>query len=205
MKKLLQFSAYVFNPLLIPVYATLFYFFITRNYFYNHEIYLLFVQVLILTMLLPISIFYLLRSLGLIRTKMLLYKKERKLPLALYSILLFVLIKHSFNGLVVPELYYFFLGLLVSIIIALLMVMLQYKISLHVLGVTALVMFVIGVSAYYNIQLLYIIAFLVVASGMVASSRLMTNQQNNGGIVLGALAGTLPQILLWLIWLFPIT
>ncbi|KAF2520134.1 hypothetical protein E0W68_02610 [Flavobacterium salilacus subsp. salilacus] len=201
MKKLLLFFSYAFNPLLIPLYATLFYFLVTQNYFYKHEIYLVFIQVLILTMLLPISLFYLLRSLGLIRTKMLIDKKERKLPLAFYAVLLLVLIKHSFSVLVIHELYYYFLGSLISIMIALTLILFKQKISLHVMGISSLTVFVISISAYYHISFLYLIAFLILSSGLVASSRLQEKEHSLSGIFLGSIAGILPQVLLWFVWL----
>ena len=201
MKKLLVFFSYAFNPLLIPVYATLFYFMVTQNYFYNHEIYLVFIQVLILTMLLPISLFYLLRSLGIIRTKMLVDKRERKVPLAFYAILLFVLIKHSFSLFVVPELYYYFLGSLISILIALALVLFNHKISLHVMGVSSLTVFVISISAYYHTSFLYLIAFLILSSGLVASSRLQEKEHSLKGIFFCFFAGIVPQVILWFVWL----
>lgn len=203
MKKVLLFFSYAFNPLLIPVYATLFYFMVTINYFYKHEVYLVFLQVLILTMLLPISLFYLLRSLGLIRTKMLVNKKERKLPLAFYAILLFVLIKHSFSVLVIPELYYYFLGSLISILIALALILFHYKISLHVMGISSLTVFVISISAYYHVSFLCLIAFLILSSGLVASSRLQEKEHTLSGVFLGSIVGIAPQVLLWFVWLIP--
>lgn len=204
MKKLLRFSSYVFSPLLIPVYATLFYFLVTRNYFYNHEIYLLFIQVLILTLLLPVSIFYLLRSLGLIRTKMLLHKNERRLPLAFYAVLLLILLKQSFSGLVIPELYYFFMGYLISIVFILLLVLFNIKISLHAMGIASLTVFIISISTYYHISFLYLIVFFILISGLVASSRLLANEQTLKGVAAGALAGIVSQTGLWFLWLIPV-
>lgn len=202
MKRLLPFFSYVFHPLLIPVYATLFYFFITRNFFYEHEIYLTFIQVLILTLLLPISLFYLLRSLGLISPKMM-DKKERKLPLAFYSLLLLVLVKHSFSVINIPELYYYFIGTLISTLLALALVLFKHKASLHVLGIASLTVFIISISAYYHIRFLNLIAFFMVCTGFVASSRLNAKAHTLGEVTLGALIGVLPQIALWYLWLFP--
>lgn len=204
MKKPALIFSYIFNPLLIPVYATLFYFLITINYFHTHEVYLVFIQVLIVTVLLPVSIFYLLRSLGLIKTRMLLNKNERRLPLAIYAVLLFILIKHSLADFVLPELYYYFLGSLISITGALALVLFNYKISLHVLGVSSLTVFVISISAYYHIQLLWIIAILITCCGFVASARLLEKEHTLSGIMLGALIGIVPQVLLWFAWLFPV-
>lgn len=202
MQRLFRFFSFLFHPLLIPSYATLLYFAATHNFFYNHEIYLIFIQVLILTILLPISLFYLLRSFGLLKSK-LVNKKERRLPLAIYAVLLLILLRHSLALLVVPELYYYFLGCLFSLIGALALAIVNIKASIHTLGITTLVMLPIGLSAYYHIQFLGLIIFLILIAGTVATSRLMSGKHTLGEVALGALLGMLPQILLWFIWLMP--
>lgn len=202
MERLFRFFSFLFHPLLIPSYATLLYFTATHNFFYKHEIYLIFIQVLILTILLPISLFYLLRSFGLLKSR-LVNKKERRLPLALYSILLLILLRHSLALLVVPELYYYFLGCLVSLVGALALAIANVKASIHTLAITTLVMLPIGLSAYYHIQFLGLILFLIIASGIVATSRLMAEKHTPGEVALGALLGVIPQVLLWFIWLMP--
>ena len=202
MKKFLAFFSYIFHPIFIPVYATLFYFFITNNFFYKHEIYLTFIQVLILTILLPLSLFYLLRSLGFLKSKML-DPKERKLPLAIYSLLLLTLIKYSLSIVIIPELYYYFLGMLISAALALMLLILGHKASLHMIAISTLILFIISISAYYHIRFLNLIAFFVVCSGLVASSRLQTKAHTMGEITLGILIGVIPQVGLWFIWLLP--
>ncbi|WP_159799705.1 hypothetical protein [Flavobacterium sp. MK4S-17] len=204
MKKLLPAFAYLFHPILIPVYATLFYFIITRNFFYNHEIYLVILQVLTLTVLLPGSLYYLLRSLGIIQTIKLNSNKERRLPLACYAVLLMLLLRHGLATFVIPELYYYILGVFISILMALLLVLFNYRASLHVMGVVSLTLFIISISAYYHVNFLNLIAFFVVCSGLVASGRLYTKSNSLGEIILGALIATLPQLLLWFIWLVPV-
>lgn len=203
MKRILPFFSYLFHPLFIPVYATLFYFLITRNYFYEHEIYLVFVQVLILTVLLPLSLYYLLHSLGIVKSKMLPQNKERRLPLAFYAVLLFILIKHSFAVLVVPELYYYFLGSLISTMLALTLVLFNHKASLHMTGIVSLTVFIISISVYYTIPFLNLIAFFIICVGFTASSRLQAKAHSIGELVLGVLIGALPQVALWYVWLLP--
>jgi len=203
MKKLLPIFSYLFHPLLIPAYATLFYFFITRNFFYQHEIYLVFLQVLILTLLLPMSSFYLLKSLGKVKTRIMNDTKERRLPLAFYCILLLILIRNSFSTIVIPELYYYFLGMLLSAMLALIFLLFGFKASLHMIAMASLTLFIISISAYYHITFLYIIIFLVLCSGFVASSRLQSGTNGLSEIVLGTLLGILPQVGLWYFWLLP--
>lgn len=202
MKGFIHAFSYIFHPLLIPVYATLFYFFVTWSYFHGPEAYLVFVQVLILTMLLPISLYYLLRSLGRLKSKMILDKKERKLPLALYALLLVMLTQYSLKGLPMPELYFYFMGVLISNMAALALVLAGQKASLHMMGVASLTLFIISVSLYYNSRFIIPIAFMVLCCGFVASSRLLVRAHTNGELVLGTLLGIVPQVGLWVLWLF---
>ena len=203
MQKFIHSFSYTFHPLFIPVYATLFYFFVAQNYFYKHEIFLIFIQVLILTILLPVSLFYLLKSLGLIQSKILLDKKERRLPLTFYALLLFMLIKYSFATFVIPELYYYFLGTLISTMLALLLVLFGHKASLHMMAVATLTVFVVSVSAYYHTSFSYVVAALIVCGGFVASARLQAKAHSFSELALGTLLGILPQVCLWYVWLLP--
>jgi hypothetical protein len=202
MQRLFRVFSFLFHPLLIPSYATLLYFAATHNFFYKHEIYLIFIQILILTILLPISLFYLLRSFGLLKSK-LVNKKERRLPLAIYSVLLLILLRHSLALLVVTELYYYFLGCLFSIVAALALAIANIKVSIHTLAIATLVMLPIGLSAYYHIQFLGLIIFLIIMLGTVATSRLMAGKHSLGEVAFSALLGLLPQVLLWFVWLIP--
>ncbi|MFL9844585.1 hypothetical protein [Flavobacterium rhizosphaerae] len=202
MQKFIRLFSFIFHPLFIPVYATLFYFFIAGNYYHQYEVYLLFVQVLILTVLLPVSLFYLLRSLGLIKSKLILSRKERRIPLVFYALLLFILLKQSFTDLVIPELYYFFLGLLISVLIILTLVILGFKPSIHMMYIAALTILIIGISVYYHTRFINLIAFMVLCCGFTASSRLQARAHSLPELLLGTLLGILPQVVLWFIWMF---
>jgi membrane-associated phospholipid phosphatase len=202
MKKFLAIFSYIFHPIFIPVYATLFYFVVANSFFYEHEIYLAFIQVLILSVLLPMSIFYLLRSLGRMKSKMPV-AKERRLPLAIYILLLLVLIRYSLSIVVIPELYYYFTGVLISTVITLALVLGNYSPSLHTMAAASLTVFVISISSYYHISFLYLIALLVVCTGIVGSSRMDNKAHSLSEVLLGALIGIVPQVGLWFVWLVP--
>jgi len=202
MKKFLALFSYLFHPLFVPVYATLFYFIVANTFFYKHEIYLAFIQILIVTVLLPLSIFYLLRSLGMLKTRMF-DKKERRVPLAIYALLLLFLIKYSLSIIVIPELYYYFTGCLISTVLALALVLTGHKASLHMMAMASLTIFVISISSYYHIKFLNLIAFIILCSGIVGSSRLQAKEHSLGEVALGTLLGIIPQVGLWFIWLLP--
>ncbi|ESU21763.1 hypothetical protein FCR2A7T_02210 [Flavobacterium cauense R2A-7] len=202
LKKILPFFSYLFHPLFISVYAALFYFFVTKDFFYPYEIFLILFQIAILTVFLPISMYFLLKSLGLAKSSIMLHeKKERRLPLAFQAMFYLVLIEHSFSTVVVPELYYFFLGALISTILTLILIVLHFKASIHMIAMTGMTLFIIAISMHYGIPFVSLIAFLIIMVGFVASSRLYMQAHTMKELLVGILVGTLPQIALWHFWL----
>ncbi len=69
------------------------------------------------------------------------------------------------------------------------------------IGICGLTVFVTGISLHYGMPFLYLIAFLIVMSGCVASSRLYMNAHSSKEILIGTLIGIVPQIGLWYYWL----
>ena len=93
LKKILPVFSYIFHPIFVSLYGTLFYFLIANSFFYNSQIIVTLVQVTILTLLLPLSMYFLFRSLGVVTSFTEASISERKMPIAVQGILLFVLIK----------------------------------------------------------------------------------------------------------------
>ena len=105
---------------------------------------MLFLQIIIITFLLPISFFYLLRTFGKIDNVMLSDIAQRKIPLLLQLMLFTVLITKSITLERFPNLHYFFVGGLISTFIAFLLLYLKIKTSIHMIGISALTVFIIG-------------------------------------------------------------
>lgn len=202
LKKILPFFSYLFHPLFVSVYAALFYFFVTKDFFYPYEIFLILFQIAILTVFLPISMYFLLKSLGLARSSIMLHeKKERRLPLAFQAMFYLVLIEHSFSTVVVPELYYFFLGALISTLLTLVLIVLHFKASIHMIAITGMTLFIMAISIHYGIPFVSLVAFFIVMTGVVASSRLHMQAHTMRELLVGIIVGALPQIALWYFWL----
>jgi hypothetical protein len=126
---------------------------------------------------------------------------QRRLPLIMQIILILILIKKGTTEERIPELYYFFLGGLWSTIIALTFLFCKTKASIHMLGISSLLFFVIGLSIHNQSNMIYSIAFFILISGFIASSRLVMNAHTNKELVFGFLAGMIPQVILWYFWL----
>ena len=162
---------------------------------------MLFLQIIIITFLLPISFFYLLRTFGKLETVMLSDIAQRKIPLLLQIMLFTVLITKSITLERFPNLYFFFLGGLISTFIAFLLLYLKIKTSIHMIGISALTVFIIGLSIHNEVNTINTITFFVLLNGLVASSRLVMEAHNDKELGIGFLCGSLPQLVLLYFWL----
>ena len=201
MKKLLPVASYLFHPLFISLYAALIYFAATKNFYVSSEIFLYLIQIVIITVLIPITLFFLLLSLGKIDSIMVANIGQRKIPLLINTSLLLLLIHKSITINNLPQLYFFFLGGAISSIIALIAIYFSTKVSLHMIGITSLTSFIFGMSIHTETDLTYTFAFFTMAIGWVASSRLVLKAHSIKELSLGVLTGLVPQLILWRFWL----
>ena len=201
MKKVLPLFSYVFHPIFIPVYATLFYLFSNNSYFLNQEKYFILLQVLIITVVIPILFFFLLRATGKIGSIMAPLISERKIPLLIQCFLIILLVRQSITVERYPELHFFLLGALFSALFALLLLFVKTKASLHMIGISALTVFVFGLSVHYQSQNIFAITLLTITNGFVASSRLVMKAHTSTELIIGVLLGSIPQMLLLYLWL----
>lgn len=200
-KKIFPFFSYLFHPVFIPIYATLFYLFSNQSYFFNKEKYLVLLEVSVITFAIPILFFVLLRLTGKITSIMVPELSERKFPLVIQCFLLILLVKKSITLERYPELHFFMLGALSSTLIALILLFANKKASLHMTGLSALTFFIFGLSLHHQTANTALIIFMVLMNGFVASSRLIMKAHTPQELVIGVLLGSIPQILLLFLWL----
>ncbi|RTY89498.1 hypothetical protein EKM01_14230 [Flavobacterium sp. RSP46] len=201
MKKTLPLFSYIFHPIFIPAMATLFYLFFNRSDFVSQEKIFIFFQVLIVTVLIPVLAFFLLRATGNIDSIMVSKISQRKIPLILHCFLIILLVRKSITIDSYPELHFFLLGGLLSSLLALILLFLQIKASLHMIAFSSLTVFIIGLSLHLQIQNIFTIALLLLLNGMVATSRLEMKAHTIKELFLGFVLGIIPQLLLLVLWL----
>ena len=201
LRKILPAFSYLFHPLFISVYAVILFFFFGKHSYDYREVYLVIIQIVIITIFIPLTIYYLLLSLGKVDSIMLAHKNQRRLPLLIHAILLLILIRKSITIDYFPILYFFFLASFISTFWAIVFLFTKFKVSLHQLAIASLTVFVIGISMHYNVRMLWIIVPLIVCNGFVASSRLTMKAHTPTELILGGLIGLLPQIGLLYFWL----
>ena len=201
LKKLLPSFSYVFHPIFIPALATLFYLFYYNTDFVDQEKIFIFFQVAIVTIIIPILVFILLRATGNVDTIMISKTSQRKIPLVVHCFLIILLLRKSISIDRYFELHFFFLGALMSTLLALILLFGNIGASLHMMAISSLTVFVIGLSIHLQMQNIVTITILILLNGIIASSRLEMQAHTNRELALGFVLGAIPQILLLYIWL----
>ncbi|MBQ0736283.1 hypothetical protein [Aquimarina celericrescens] len=193
--------SYIFHPLLMPVLGAIIYFAAAPRFIPEDIIKAKMVGLTILTIFIPIILFFFLRNMGTITSIDLENVKQRKIPLLLQSILLIVVIKMIIDVYHYPELYFFFLGILFSMLSSIFMILFNIKASLHMIGISGVTMFTIALSIHFGMNLILLITTLMIANGLVATSRLHCKAHSNLELILGFLIGVIPQLTLVNFWL----
>jgi len=201
LKKILPFFSYFFHPLFIPLLGTIFYVLLDNRHFTLPQCLILFLQIIIITVLLPVVFFFLLRTVGKVDSVMLSDISQRKIPLLLQLMLFVVLIEKGITYERFTSLYFFFVGGIISTLLAFLLLFLKFKASIHMIGISSLTVFIISLSIVNEINTINTVAFFVIMNGFVASSRLVMQAHSNKELLIGFLCGAVPQAVLLYYWL----
>lgn len=201
MKKILPIFSYIFHPLFTPVQACLFYFLFHNGDYSIRQIKTFFWQISIVTILIPMALYYLLKVTGKADSIMIADLEQRKIPLVFQSFLIILLLRKSIPLEYYPELHFFFIGALFSTLIALGLLYIKFKVSLHMLAISALTVFVFGLNIHLQMGSIYLVPFLLLMNGFVASSRMVMKAHTPNELVIGVLVGSVPQVVFLFLWL----
>ena len=201
MRILSQIITYLIHPLLIPVYGTLFYFAVTPKYSPLEMQSALVLPIFILTAIIPIISLLILKNLGLIRTQQVLLSEERIYPLLIVVVLLLMVLLRVIPDQNTPELYYFFLGMIVAGTACLMLALIGRVVSLHMVGIGSLLMFLIELSIHFEKNIIVAISFCTLCAGLVAMSRLFLKAHGRASVLVGLSIGLLSQLILLRLWI----
>lgn len=201
MKVLLRSASFLFHPIWMPFAGTLIYFLVTPRFFPLEIIKAKLLAVAILTIFIPIVFVYMLKTLGKVQDHHLKEIRERKWPLLFYAALDFMVLKYILNTFDYPELYYFYVGIMLSALLALFFLLGNIKASLHMMALGGLTLFLIFLSLHFNLNLIYTISFMIAITGLTASSRLYYNAHSYNELAIGLVLGLLPQVGVAFFWL----
>lgn len=195
-----QLISYLFNPLFVPIGGTVLYFMVAPYSSLEHQSGNI-VPIFILTVIIPIIFFLILKNLGLIKSLFLPTLKERKYPLYIGCILILMILYKVIPNNYVNELFFFFTGLLSALGAALIMLFLKFKCSIHLIGMGSLLLYAVGLSIHFQTNLSLLISSFILLSGLVASSRLYLKAHSLGEVLAGFLIGTCSQLIVLKYWL----
>ncbi|MFS4466881.1 hypothetical protein [Maribacter sp. 2210JD10-5] len=201
MKTFANAISYIFHPLFIPIAGTLAYFLITPKYspleIQSGNV----LPIFILTVIIPIIAFFILKNLGIVTSVHMASISERKYPLFIHIVLLLMILYKVLPNNYIGELYFYFVGLIGSACANLLLVFTNYKASLHMAGIGGLFMYLINLSIHFEINVIIAISLFSLAVGVVASSRLYLKAHSKPELFIGLCIGILSQLLTVKFWL----
>ena len=155
----------------------------------------------LLTIFLPILLFFLLRTVKKVNSLHLVTSKERIIPLILNCVIVFLITQRVLPYNEIVELYYFFIGILLSTLSCLILAILNFKASIHMIALGGVFMFFIAISIHFNININGAIALFIIIIGAVATSRLHLKAHTNIELLIGFFVGLFPQLILLNYWL----
>ena len=149
---------------------------------------------------LPVLSFFVLKRLGKIQSMVTVSLSERLIPLALQTVFLFALLKLvDWKGSF--PLYNFYVGCMISALLAAMILAGKVKASLHMMGIAGVTTFLLLLSFYTEQSLLIPFCGLTLITGLVGSSRLAMNAHTPRELFWGTVLGVLPQWILSSVWL----
>jgi len=201
MKVFYKIISYVFHPIFIPIYGTLSYFLVSKKYTTLAMKIGNLLPIFILTVMVPIICFLILRNMGLVNSVFFPSTKARKYPLFISLVLLLMIIYKVIPYNYTAELYYFFIGLIIALFTYLMLLFVKFKGSLHMLGIGTLTMYLINLSIHFEINLTFSISLLILMAGLIASSRLYFRAHNTLTLGTGLIIGIVSQFITIPYWL----
>ena len=201
MQVLSKLLSYVIHPLLVPTFGTIFYFMVTPKYSPMELILGNLVPIFILTALIPLGSLLILNQFGMTRSRLLLTSEERIYPLLIFlALLLLILLRVIPNNFTV-ELYYFFMGIALSVTSCLLLALMGKVVSIHMVGIGTLLMFIVVLSFHFEKNIVAAISLCTLCTGLLASARLYLNRHGRAAVLTGWLIGLVSQLILIRFWL----
>lgn len=201
MKLFLQVISYIFHPLFIPVAGTIGYFLITPKYSPIEAQSSHILPIFILTVIIPIIVYLILKNVGLIQSVFMPTLKERRYPLFISVLLLLMVVYKVIPNHYIAELHFYFLGLIAATMASLLLLFLNYKSSMHLMGMGSIFMYLTCLSVHFEINITLALSILIILTGLVATSRLYLKAHTRAELVIGFLIGTVSQLLTIKFWL----
>lgn len=173
----------------MPTLATVCFFIITPHHFDFNQVYLIIWLIFLLSYILPLMLLIYLKRYKLISDYDIKTVNERKIPLLIFMLIGFILgiymqYLNHFNALRV-----IFFGSLFSLSGAYLLTFMKIKTSLHLIGISGLLTYIILLNFYFNLNLSAFTALLIFLTGVLATARLVLKAHTSLELFVGFIFG----------------
>lgn len=199
--QLLKSISFILHPIFMPLLGVVFYFSKSPRFIPIEIIQAKIISLFILTVLLPILLYYLLKNIGKVNSIYLNTTRERLIPLFLNGCITILIINRVLPPTEIIELYYFFVGILISTLACFILAFLKFKASVHMIGIAGITMFYIALSIHFSININGTLALMFILIGATATSRIHLKAHTNIELLFGFFIGLLPQLILVNYWL----
>ncbi len=199
--KFSKFISYFFHPINFPIIGTILFFLFIPKFIFKPQEYLIIAVIFIGTYIFPILLLWLLKRFEMIKSYHMETIEERKFPILLFISIAFIIGNWIYKSTIVDILALFFFGYGLSLIFITLFLYLKIKISLHTLGVSGLIGFLIYFSHFYKINVIVLLSALFVLAGLVASARLKLHAHQLNEVLLGGIIGIVAQFIVYAIYI----
>ena len=174
------------------------YFLFLPKYIFKPQEHLILSVVFVSTYIFPLILLYLMKRFKMIHSYHMTTVEERKFPTILFISISFFVGIHLYKTQLVDILALFYIAYGLCLTFTYLFLYFNQKISLHTAAIGGLIGFILYYSYYFELNLIYLIAFLFLLSGIIASARLRLQAHNTREVVIGFLLGFLTQLVVFI-------
>jgi hypothetical protein len=185
----------------MPLLGVVFYFSKTPRFIPESVMKAKVFSITILTIVLPILLFYLLRTINKVDTFHLETVKERRIPLLINSIIIILIVIRVLPKNEIPELYFFFIGILISTMTCFTLALVKFKASIHMIASAGFFMFAMALAIHFKININGTLALMCIILGAIATSRLHMKAHTPVELTAGFLVGLMPQLIVLNYWI----
>lgn len=184
----------------MPVVGTIIYFILLPQHINRQtELYII-LAVFIGTYVVPLFFLYSLKKTKAIANFHLENPQERKFPVLFFMSISFLLANLIFRGNNTSQLAMFFMGGTVSLIIVYALLYINFKASLHMLGISGIIGFFMFFSYEFKMNILLLIALFFVIAGFIANARIKLKAHTVKEVYVGGTIGILSQLAVYVFY-----
>jgi membrane-associated phospholipid phosphatase len=185
----------IFHPVWFPLLTTGLYFLFLPRHFNDFTIKITLMLTFIGTILLPITILYLLKKGGVVEDYHLSHHSERKFPLIVMTILAVTLGRMFYKMQILTDVAMYFMSGALGLIINYWFLWGKHKISLHTTAIGASIGFFMFISHIYYLNYLGLIILLFLLFGLVGKARVDLGAHNVKEVLSGLFIGIATQLI----------